>query len=196
MLGSLIGRDGGVVESMIPGTGQREEFARSLAAPDADLILVAGRTGTGRDDEAPLVVAEIGELAIHGIALRPGGSAGMGVVGNTAVLLLPGDPLACLCAYELFAGRLVRRIAGRSPELPYPVREAEVGRKMVSAIGIVDVYRVCLVNGRAEPLGSADSGGLTSAVRADGFVVVPAPLEGYAPGARVPVHMYGAAKTS
>ena len=66
----------------------------------------------------------------------------MGVVGTAPVLLLPGDPLDCFCAYELLAGRLVRRLAGRSPELPYPVREAEVGRKIVSAIGIVDLYRV------------------------------------------------------
>jgi molybdopterin molybdotransferase len=194
MLGALVARDGGVIEALIvgtsQGTGQRETIARALAAPDADLILVAGRTGTGRDDETPLTIAEMGYLAIHGIALRPGGSAGMGEVGAAPVLLLPGDPLACLCAYEMLGGRLVRRLAGRAPELPYPIQEAEVGRKIVSAIGTVDLQRVCIVDGRAEPIGSAESGGLASAVRADGFVVVPASLEGYAPGARVSVHIY------
>jgi molybdopterin molybdotransferase len=195
MLSALVARDGGIVEAIL-GTGQRDAIARALAAPGADLILIAGRTGTGRDDEAPLAVAESGELAIHGIALRPGGSAGMGAVGTAPVLLLPGDPLDCWCAYEVLAGRLVRRLAGRNPELPYPVREAEVGRKIVSAIGLVDLYRVCLVNGRVEAIGSAESGGLASAVRADGFVVVPAPLEGYAPGVRIPVHMYRAAGAS
>ena len=201
MLSALVARDGGIVESMIlesmnPGTGQRAAIAQALAAPGADLILLAGRTGTGWDDEAPLAVAESGELAIHGIALRPGGSAGMGMVGTAPVLLLPGDPLDCFCAYEVLAGRLVRRLAGRSPELPYPVREAEVGRKIVSAIGIVDLYRVCLVNGRAEAIGSAESGGLASTLRADGFVIVPAPLEGYAPGVRIPVHIYRTAGTT
>jgi molybdopterin molybdotransferase len=196
MLSALVARDGGVVEAMVLGTGQREEIVQALVAPDADLILVAGRTGTGWDDEAPLALAETGELQIHGIALRPGGSAGMGVVGTAPVLLLPGDPLDCWSAYEMFAGRLLRRLAGRYRELPYPVREAEVGRKIVSAIGITDLYRVSLVDGRAEAIGSAESGGLASAVRADGFVVVPAPLEGYAPGVRVPVHLYRAADAS
>jgi molybdopterin molybdotransferase len=196
MLRALVARDGGIVEAMILGTGQRAEIAQALAAPGADMFLLAGRTGTGWDDEAPLAVAETGELAIHGIALRPGGSAGMGVVGTAPVLLLPGDPLDCFCAYELLAGRLVRRLAGRSPELPYPVREAEVGRKIVSAIGIVDLYRVCLVNGRAEAIGSAESGGLASTLRADGFVIVPAPLEGYAPGVRIPVHIYRRTNTT
>jgi molybdopterin molybdotransferase len=195
MLSALVARDGGIVESMILGTGQRAAITQALAAPGADLILVAGRTGTGWDDEAPLAVAESGELAIHGIALRPGGSAGMGMVGTAPVLLLPGDPLDCFCAYEVLAGRMVRRLAGRSPELPYAVREAEVGRKIVSAIGIVDLYRVSLVNGRAEAIGSAESGGLASTLRADGFVIVPAPLEGYAPGVRIPVHIYRTAGT-
>jgi molybdopterin molybdotransferase len=196
MLSALVARDGGLVEAMIFGTGQRDAIVHALASPGADLILVAGRTGTGCDDEAPLAIAEAGKLQIHGIALRPGGSAGMGVVGNAPVLLLPGDPLECWCAYEIFAGRLLRRMGGCDSDLPYPVLDAEVGRKIVSAIGITDLYRVSLVDGRAEAIGSAESGGLASAVRADGFVVVPAPLEGYAPGVRVPVHLYRTAGAS
>ena len=182
MLCGLIRRDGGVVEIMNAAEPPCEAIGRAIAAPGADVILVAGRTGTGLDDEAPLALAKVGELAIHGVALRPGGSAGMGLTGTTPVLLLPGDPLGCLCAYELLAGRLIRGLGGRSSELPHPVQEAEVGRKIISAIGFV--------NGRVEPVGSSDFGGLASSVRADGFVVIPAPLEGYAPGTHVKVHLY------
>jgi molybdopterin molybdotransferase len=168
-----------------------KDAAPAAGAGGADLTLVAGRSGAGWDDDAALAIAEAGELAIHGIALRPGGSAGLGLVGGTPVLLLPGDPLACQCAYDMLAGRLIRRLGGRGPELPYAVEEAEVGRKIVSAIGVVDLCRVRLDNGKIEPIGSAESGGVASAVRADGFVVVPAPLEGYAPGTRVSVYVYG-----
>jgi molybdopterin molybdotransferase len=199
MLSALVARDGGIPEATTVGTGLRDVVAQALAAQGAtegaDLFLIAGRSGSGQDDEAPIAIAKIGVLAIHGIALRPGGSSGMGLVGSAPILLLPGNPLDCWCAYEVLAGRMVRRLAGRDPELPYPVREAEVGRKIVSAIGIVDLCRVRLVDGRAEAIGSAESGGLASAVRADGFVIVPAPLEGYAPGVRVPVHMYRTAET-
>jgi molybdopterin biosynthesis enzyme len=61
---------------------------------------------------------------------------------------------------------------------------------------MVDLQRVCFVNGLVEPIGSAESGGLMSTVRADGFVLVPASLEGYAPGARVSVHIYRTAGQS
>ncbi len=193
MLRALVARDGGEADAthLLAGDELAGAIARSLLAPGADAILVAGRTGTGADDEAPLALADAGELAVHGIALRPGGSAGMGRVASIPVILLPGEPLACLCAYELLAGRLVRRLGGRDPRLPHAVRQAEVSRKIVSAVGFVDVCQVRLFDGRVEPIGSSEDGGLASAVQADGFVVVPAPLEGHAPGARVDVHLYG-----
>jgi molybdopterin molybdotransferase len=190
MLRGLIERDGAQAETINLAEPRSEAIGQAIAAPGADVILVAGRTATGPDDEAPLALASVGELSMHGIALRPGGSTGMGVCGKAPVLLLPGDPLAALCAYELLAGRLIRNLGGRSPELPHCVRVAEVGRKIVSAIGFVDLCRVRLVEGRVEPVGSAEFGGLVSSALADGFVVVPAPLEGYAPGTRVEVHLY------
>lgn len=190
MLRDLVRRDGGIVSPTAPRASTRAAMVAAMAGEPLDAILVAGRTGTGPDDEAPLALAEAGELAIHGIAVRPGGSAGMGLVGDVPVILLPGDPLACLCAYELFAGRLIRRLAGRNPDLPHSVREVEVGRKIVSAVGSVDLCQIRFVQDRVEPVGSAEFGSLPSAVRADGFILVPAPLEGYAPGARVAVRVY------
>lgn len=190
MLRALIARDGGLVEDGYPKGDGRDAIAQAIVAATADVILIAGRTATGVDDEAPLALAAVGKLAIHGIALRPGASTGMGLAGAIPVFLLPGEPLACLCAYDLLAGRLIRQLSGRGRRLPYVIREAEVGRKIVSAIGFVDLCRVRFAGGRAEPIGSAEFGGLASAVRAGGFVVVPASLEGYPPGARVSVHCY------
>jgi molybdopterin molybdotransferase len=186
---ALVARDGGLAEVGPPAATLREALLRAAERP-ADLVLALGRTGTGPDDEAPVALAAAGELGLHGVALRPGGSTAMGHVAGVPVLLLPGDPLACLVAYELFAGRFVRRLGGRDPELPHPAREAEVSRRIVSAVGCVDVCQVRLVGGAVEPLGVAEFGGLAAAARADGFVVVPAPLEGYPPGARVIVRTY------
>jgi molybdopterin molybdotransferase len=191
-LRALVTRDGGLIELCEYGIADRAALAALIARPGADVVLVCGRTGTGPDDEAPLALAAAGNLAIHGIALRPGASTGMGLAADVPVILLPGSPLACLCAYDLFAGRLIRRLGGRSSHLPYPLRNAIVGRKIVSSIGDVELCRVRLVAGQAIPVASADSGGLASVARADGFVLVPAALEGYAPGSSVVVHMYDA----
>jgi molybdopterin molybdotransferase len=189
-LGALVARDGGELEALPVGGPPADALARALRAPAPALVLVTGRTGTGPDDDAAPALAAAGELALHGIALRPGGSAALGAAGGVPVALLPGDPLACLVAYELLAGRLVRQLAGLGPGLPHATRELEVRRKLVSAVGFVDVCQVRIVDGQVEPLGVAEFGGLAAAARADGFVVVPAPLEGHAPGARVTVHLY------
>jgi molybdopterin molybdotransferase len=190
MLHELIARDGGVIESSAYGVREQSSLAELMARPGADVVLVGGLTGTGPDDVAPLALHAAGTLSVHGIALRPGGSAGMGTAGDAAVILLPGSPLHCLCAYDLLAGRLIRRLGGRSSQLPYRIRQAVVGRKIVSSIGNDELCQVRLVSGEAVPLGSAESGGLVFAARAEGFVLVPAPLEGYAPGTTVSIYMY------
>jgi molybdopterin molybdotransferase len=199
MLRALITRDGGLIESCEYGVADRAAMAGLMARRGADVVLVCGRTGSGIDDEAPLALSEAGKLSIHGIALCPGASTGMGSVGEVPVILLPGTPLASLCAYDLFAGRLIRRLGGRAEQLPYAVRNAVAGRKIVSSIGDLDLCRVRLVAGKAGaeaiPLGSADSGGLASIARADGFVLVPATLEGYAPGSTVAVYLYDGAES-
>ena len=190
MLRALIARDGAVIETSAYGLSEQSAIAELIARPEVDVVLVCGLTGTGPDDVAPLALAAVGNLSIHGIALQPGESTGMGTVGGVPVMLLPGSPLHCLCAYDLLFGRLIRRLGGRSSQLPYRIRNAKVGRKIVSSIGNVELCRVRLVSGEAIPLGSAGSGGLVSAARAEGFVLIPAPLEGYPPGASVSVYMY------
>jgi molybdopterin molybdotransferase len=190
MLRAHVVRDSGTIEICQYGIADRDAMAEWIARPGADLVLICGRTGAGPDDEAPLALAACGTLDLHGIAVRPGGSVGMGSVGEIPIVLLPGNPLDCLCAYDLFAGRLIRNLSGRSPRWPYRARQATLKRKIVSSVGTVELCRVLLIGGDALPMGTADAGGLASVARADGFILIPAPLEGYAPGATVDVYTY------
>lgn len=197
MLRALVARDGGTAEAFPLAGAGRTGLAQAVAqaARGADLVFVAGRSGAGMDDDAPLAIAEAGgRLDLHGIALRPGDSTALGRVGSTLTLLLPGAPLACLASYDMLAARVVRRMAGLPKALPYPVIDAALDRKVVSAIGLTDLVRVRVAGTRAapraEPLGSVEGGGLVSAVRADGFVIVPEASEGYAAGSVVRVHLY------
>ncbi len=122
LLRALVERDGGVITEQRRIARDRAAIAEALAAAQAGIVVVAGGTGRGRHDEAAVAVAEVGDLAIHGVALHPGQSAGLGRNGSgVPVFLLPGAPAACLWAYEFFAGRAIRRLAGRDPALPFRV---------------------------------------------------------------------------
>jgi molybdopterin molybdotransferase len=192
MLAALIARDGGQPRVVGPLPDDRERLRGELArtVESADAVLVSGGSSAGPEDYAPGLVAELGELLVHGVALRPASPAGLGFLGEVPVALLPGNPVSCLCAYDFFAGPIVRRLGGRPLSWPYRPVERPLAYKIASELGRVDYTRVRLVEGKVEPLAISGASILSSTTRADGFVVVPADLEGYAAGAVVTVWLY------
>ena len=193
MLAALVRRDGGLPE-VAPILPDRHEAIRdALLGTRADGILISGGSSVGQEDHAPRVLAEAGELCVHGVALRPAAPAGFGFLPGLVprpVFLMPGNPVSCLCAYDLFAGPAVRRLGGRSMELPHRQITLPLARKIASAVGRVDYVRVVLYDGRVEPLATSGASILTSTTRADGFVLVPRDSEGHAPGETVCVYLY------
>lgn len=189
-LRGLIARDGGIVESVLHLQDDAAAIRAALLAPGADVILISGGSSVGAEDHAPQLVAELGELPIHGIAMRPSSPAGLGRIGKSLVVLLPGNPVSCLCAYDFFAGRMIRGLGGRAVDWPYRSSVERLARKLVSAIGRVDYCRVRHTDEGIEPLALSGASVLSSTTRADGFVIVPEMSEGYAPDTAVTMYWY------
>lgn len=192
MLMALATRDGAKVLAV---QYVRDDYAATReailsASKEADVILVSGGTSVGSEDHAPRVAAELGELAVHGVAIRPAAPLGVGFLSSRPIFLIPGNPVACLCAYDLFAGRVVRRLGGRSWELPYRKIALPLGAEIVSAVGRVDYVRVKIEGGSVVPLATGGAGNLSSAVTADGFVLVPSERDRLASGEAVEVLLY------
>src|SRR5262249_54699551 len=191
MLRALLHRDGGVLIEQRRVERNRMAIADALRSPGADALLVSGGAGTGVDDYAVAALTDAGEGVFHGVALRPGETVGIGLARNTPVVLLPGAPAACLWSYELVAGRVIRRLGGRDPKLPFGSRKMTTARKLVSEIGMMEVYPVrCLDGGFVEPIASFLEAGLTPVARGDGFVLVPEASEGLPKGTAVTVYLY------
>ncbi|HEX4173012.1 MAG TPA: molybdopterin-binding protein, partial [Acetobacteraceae bacterium] len=135
MCSALVRRDGGVVVDVL-AERSRPGIRSALETEGADIALVVGGSGPGTNDHAAAALAEAGNLAIHGIALMPGETTGLGCTrSGMPVVLLPGSPAACLFAYEMLAGRAVRCLGNRDRTLPYRTRMMRTARKIVSAIG-------------------------------------------------------------
>ena len=163
---------------------------RAALEQPADIIVVSGGSSVGQEDYVPTLVAQLGELAIHGVAMRPSSPTGMGRLSGRLVFLLPGNPVSCLCAYDFFAGRAIRAASGRSRDWPYRTIRAPLKRKLVSTVGRLDYARVSVTDNTAEPLAISGASILSSTTRADGFVIVPADSEGFPAGAEVDVFLY------
>ncbi|MDP7274936.1 MAG: molybdopterin molybdotransferase MoeA [Planctomycetaceae bacterium] len=202
MLSALVSRDGGLLEARAPVPPVRDDedaIREVLARPGCDLILVSGGSSVGSEDYAPTVVAELGELLFHGVAIRPSSPTGIGLIGDTLVFLLPGNPVSCLCAYDMFAGEAVRRLGGRPSVWPYRETRGVLEERITSAIGRVDYCRVAVrgeTQSRISPLALSGASILSSTTRADGFVLVPAELEGHAAGTEITVWLYDASAAS
>ena len=190
MLEALVRRDGGLPlrAGIVPD--RREAVEAAILDPQGDLVLVSGGSSVGTEDHAPLVVAERGDLLVHGVAMRPASPAGMGRLGNRLVFLLPGNPVSCLSAYEFFAGLAIRLLGGRSPDWPHRQVRGRLAMKIASAVGRVDYVRVRLTAAGVEPLAISGASILSSTIRADGFVIVSRDSEGHAPGEEVLVYLY------
>jgi molybdopterin molybdotransferase len=97
----------------LPDDRERLTTAVAAAAREADLVVTVGAASVGtRDHAAAAVIAAGGEIAFHGVRLRPGTPAFGGWLGNAVVLGLPGNPVAALTAWELLGRPAVSRLLG------------------------------------------------------------------------------------
>jgi molybdopterin molybdotransferase len=160
-----------------------------------DLVVTTGGSSVGERDLVPDVVDDLGEVLVHGVALRPGHPVALGVVEDTPVVMLPGYPVACIVNAVQFL-RPALKAAGGMPRTEHPTVEARLARKATSEPGVRTFVRVDLreaeaANGReAVPVRSGGSGVLSSVALADGWLVVPEGREGIPAGETVDVELW------
>jgi putative molybdopterin biosynthesis protein len=161
------------------------------AATTADLVIIIAGSSAGRDDHTAQVVADVGVLAVHGVAVRPGHPVVLGACDGTPVIGAPGYPVSAALTFDIFAAPLLARLQGAAPQTR-PTTTARLARKLPSVVGMDDWVRVRL--GRvgagivATPL-PRGAGVLTSLVHADGLLVVPSGVEGHHAGEDIEVQL-------
>jgi molybdopterin molybdotransferase len=194
MIAALAARDGARCEIIgpLPDVEAIIQEAIFAAACGADLLLISGGSSAGPEDHVPGILARLGRILAHGLALRPASPTGVALIGphELPAIMIPGNPVSCLCAYDIVAGPIVRRLAGLPGLWPYRCVALPLARKLTSALGRLDYARVAIQSGTVEPLSIAGASVLSSVSRADGFVIIPADREGYPAGTGVTVWCY------
>ena len=191
MLAAMINEWGGeaVRRRPIPDNVAEIKAAIEEAAGTHDIVVVNAGSSAGSEDYTAPVVEELGELLVHGIAIRPGHPVVLGVVGNKPILGIPGYPVSAALASELVLKPLIDRKLGLPPQ-ERPRATATMTRKVLSPMGDDEFLRVRM--GRvgdkmvATPI-ERGAGIIMSLVRADGLVLVPRRSEGVDAGQQVSV---------
>ena len=170
--------------------------ATEAALETADIVVINAGSSAGREDFSARVIADLGRVFVHGVAVRPGHPVVLGVARGKPVLGIPGYPVSAALTFELFVRPLIEECLGR-PAPPRRVVRAVTPRQLASHAGDDEFIRVRVgrVGDRivAAPLERA-AGVIMSLVRADGLVTIPRFSEGVAAGSEVEVEMLGEAE--
>jgi len=171
-----------------------EQIKKTLrhCAPEYDLtILLAGASGTGSRDFVPQAVRAVGEVIVHGVALRPGKPVLLAVVERKPVVNLPGYPVSTMVNFDLFVRPLICRMLGRT--IPSrPRLRAVLTSKCPSPMGTEEFVhvRVGRIGDRfiASPARSGAST-IVAAAHSDGYFRIPAHSEGVSEQEEVDVEL-------
>jgi putative molybdopterin biosynthesis protein len=168
----------------------KNSIQKAVDSP-ADVVLVNAGSSSGSEDYTAGIIAELGEVLVHGVAMMPGKPVILGIISGKPVVGIPGYPVSASMAFEQFVRPLLYSLQGLStPE--FSSVEALLGRKTPSKLGLEEFVRVILgrVEGRliAMPI-ERGAGIITSLTRADGIVQIPQEQEGLDEGAEVRVRL-------
>jgi len=178
------------------------------AALEHDLVLLNAGSSAGAEDFSARVVEKLGQLLVHGVAVRPGHPVILGLINRQSqienrksntprndmipIVGVPGYPVSAALTIDIFVEPLMAKWLGRRPK-ELPIESATLTRKLVSPAGDDDYVRVVL--GRvgdkllAAPL-SRGAGVITSLVQADGLALIPSGTQGIEAGEKIQVRLY------
>lgn len=156
------------------------------AVEQSDLVVVSGGTSVGEKDAMARALEELGQIFVHGIAVKPGKPTLLGEIAGKPVFGLPGNPVACFFIFHSIVKGLIHTLQGS--EASEIVMEAKLTRAVASNHGREEFILVNLKAGMAEPVPSK-SGLISTVSKANGYFVIPRETEGLSAGTPVTVHL-------
>ena len=190
-LAALVREAGGepVLRGIVADDRQALERALTDALADTDVVVVSAGSSVGARDETATVVAGLGDIWCHGLALRPGKPTMLADCAGTPLIGLPGNPRSALVVFRLVGMPIVRRAGGWTETPVEPTVRTRLERNLPSAAGRLDVVQVTVRDGEAVPLFGSSSL-LSILITADGYLTVPEEATGLAAGTEVDVVLY------
>ncbi|MDD5927314.1 MAG: molybdopterin biosynthesis protein [Firmicutes bacterium] len=198
MFAAMVTESGGVPHrcSIVPDDYQKIKETVLQETERSDMVIINAGSSAGTEDYTVHVLREIGQVIVHGVAMKPGKPVILAIVQGKPVIGLPGYPVSAYLAFENFAEPVLRIMAGLSPNKGSSTRKtvkAVLSKRTVSSLKHREYVRVKVgkVGDKfvCAPL-ARGAGAAMSLVRADGFCVIPQESEGFEAGETVDVELY------
>ena len=179
-----------VVYPIVKDQFEEIKAAVKKAADECDMVILNAGSSAGREDYSCKVIEELGKVLYHGIAIKPGKPAILGLCGSKPVLGVPGYPVSGIIVIE----ELLRPIIELCTQFQENIvkKTAVLTRPVVSGLKYQEFVRVRMgyVGDKltASPL-SRGSGVVSSFMKADGILEISQGCEGYEAGESVEVRL-------
>lgn len=176
----------------IPDDYEKIKHAVQKAVKENDIVIVNAGSSAGTEDYTVHILKELGEVLVHGVAIKPGKPVILSIVEGKPVIGLPGYPVSAYIDFETFVRPVMDLYSGEMNS-SRNVMKAVLSKRLVSSLKHKEYVRVKVgkVDDRfvASPL-ARGAGAAMSLVRADGFCIIEKNSEGYEAGETVSVELF------
>ncbi len=161
------------------------------ATKNNDIVVVIAGTSAGREDYISSIIKELGEVIVHGIAIKPGKPAIIGLINDKPIIGVPGYPVSAYIVFKQIVEPIISEYL-RAKEQKIEVVEAILSRRLVSSLKHLEFVRMKLgnVSGKliATPL-SRGAGVTMSLVKTDGVAIIDKEIEGIEAGETIKIEL-------
>ncbi|HTX61040.1 MAG TPA: gephyrin-like molybdotransferase Glp [Methanobacterium sp.] len=166
----------------------KEMFIRLLE--NYDVLITTGGTAISKGDVVVKVADELGEILIHGVAMRPGKPFTYAMVNDKPVFMLSGYPVAAMVQYDVMVRKNLEKM--QNLKIPLQMVRKKAARKIPSTLGRVDYIRAKVEGDIVTPLNIKGSTNIRSMVDSNCYIVIEENLEGLDKDAECDVILYDA----
>lgn len=190
---SMITKWGAITKIYDIAHDEKSKIKESIkkALKECDIVLVNAGSSAGKEDYTKSAIEEIGEVLIHGIAIKPGKPTILAIVDNKPVIGIPGYPVSGIIVMKEIVKKVVEFYLRIKLENEDTIK-AVLTKKIVSTLKYKEFIRMRIGKvGKkiiATPL-ARGAGIISSFIKADGILEVPMNIEGLEKGSFVNINL-------
>lgn len=189
----LVVEYGGAPNRYIPHSDDYQLLREAIlkGVEENDILLINAGSSAGTTDYTAKLIGELGEVVVHGVAMKPGKPTILGIINNKPVIGIPGYPVSAYFIFETFVKPLIKKYIGIESRDEDTV-QGVLSNRVVSSLKNRELIRLNLgyVGGNliATPIGGG-AGVSMSLVKADGIGVIPRNIEGIDAGDTIEINL-------
>ncbi|MEG1800564.1 MAG: molybdopterin-binding protein, partial [Oscillospiraceae bacterium] len=143
MFEAMVKENAGLPHRFLPIADDYDKLKNAIeqATKEYDLVIVNAGSSAGREDFTVHILRELGEVLVHGVAIKPGKPVILAIVNGKPVIGLPGYPVSAYINFENFVVPVLKLMSTEVQQCSTRVK-AVISKRLVSSLKHKEYIRV------------------------------------------------------